>query len=475
MPTGVAELLHDAAVLHRLVDFVEEYCKEQERSQIYADSSGLFFKYVEKLAAGIKWELGNEIKRATRFPQRLPLLRSNIWTLKNYLRQLHALIKPAADAHTLTTPAPLIELASQQLQRVERMKNSRIVILLTSEFMYFQQPHTDIKDQARIVESFIPRASFPMRLGFIELPYSQGPSFFTNLAIYHEIGHFVYEELSYSNPPHPRMTTLKSAIMRSLKKAFKKGSQDPEAFAVAVRIIENWIQEIFCDLFAIRLVGPAFSFAFIEMLGMLGFLSKEVTVKFNPTHPAPACRFAEHVKMLQDDLWWNAIANVEADQKQLLERLANLPRSTYKFYFDETTPGPKRLVHVFLDVVVPAIRQLVREVTPENTAAVKRFERTRDSISACLRVGVVPHTPSNARVPDPVSVINSAFCFYLTSLTDVVKRFEGATAENDVAVHSLWTKRLEMWTMKAIEDSQIRDRFRRVKGMNSWSFPDKKS
>jgi len=463
MSAGLADLLHDAAVLHRFVDFIEEYCKEQERSQTYADASGLFFQYVEKLAAGVKQELGKEIERATRFPKRLPLLRSNIWTLKNYLRLLHALIKPAADAHTLTIPAPLVDLASQQLQRVERMKNSSIVILLTSELMYFQRPHTDIKDQARIVESFIPKASFPPKLGFIELPYSQGPSFFTNLAIYHEIGHFVYEELSNSDPLHPDMAALKSAVVRSVRKALGNGAKDPEAFAIAVRIIENWIQEIFCDLFAIRLVGPAFSFAFVEILGMLGFLSQNATLKFNPTHPAAACRFAEHVNLLRDDLWWNAIANVDADQKKLLERLAKLPRSSYKFYLDEKTLGPQRLVQVFLDVVVPAIRKLVRQVTPENATAVKRFENARSSIEDCLRVGVVPHTPT-AGAPDPVSVINSAFCFYLTSLPKVVKQFEGVKAENDVAVHSLWTRRLEMWTMKAIEDAQMQDRFRRIKG-----------
>src|SRR2546430_5040580 len=29
------------------------------------------------------------------------------------------------------------------------------------------------------------------------------------------------------------------------------------------KILQNWTQEIFCDLFAIRLVGPAFSFALV--------------------------------------------------------------------------------------------------------------------------------------------------------------------------------------------------------------------
>jgi len=118
-------------------------------------------------------------------------------------------------------------------------------------------------------------------------------------------------------------------------------------------------------------------------------------------------------------------------------------------------------VDAFLDVVVPAIRKLVSQVTADATPAIKRFQQFRGSIEECLRVGVVP-LQNNSSSPDPVSIINAAFCLYLTSIAEIIKQFEGPDAENDVALHSLWTKRLEMWTTKAIEDSQLQARFRRV-------------
>jgi hypothetical protein len=360
-------------------------------------------------------------------------------------------------------PAPLIDLASEQLQSVNGMKNSKIVILLASEVMYFQRPHTDIKDEARIVESFIPEASFPPKLGFIELPYSQGPSFFTNLAIYHEIGHFVYEEISHTNS-NQSIADLQSAQDQCLQTVFqKRWKKDPEALALAARIIENWTQEIFCDLFAIRLVGPAFSFALIEILGMLGFLSEKETVKFHPSHPSSACRFAEHVNMLRDDSWWDAIADVKANQKRILEDLAKLPRSKYRLYVDDKTTGPQGLITAFLDVVVPAIRKLVKSLTPDSHLAVKRFSSSRSNIQECLHAGVVPLTTPTS--PDPVSIINAAFCLYLTSLPEIINRFEGDKARQNVEVHSWWTKRVEMWTMKAVEDSQIHRRFESTRAL----------
>lgn len=464
MPIGLADLLHDSAVLYRFASFIEEYCREQERSQRYVDASADFFRYAERLAHGIKTEVRREVDRAGRYPpaiaeSRIAAIRRNVLTLKAYLRLLHTLIKPAADAHTLSIPAPLIELASDQLRHVKGMSGSSVVILLTPQLMYFQRPHTHVKEQARQVQTFIPQAVFPKKLGFIELPYSQGPSFFTNLAIYHEIGHFVYEELSTKPRPHSYVDALNSAINQCVLKAYHKPPR--KVRAVAEKIIGAWTQELFCDLFAIRLVGPAFSFALVEILGMLGFLSAEVRVKFDQDHPASACRFAEHVDLLRKDLWWKAIADIDPEQKKLLDELADTPRSAYTFYLDEETPGPTELLNAFLDLVVPAIRTLVRQITTKPTREVKRFEDCRLTIEECLRAGVVPH----ARPPsttDPISVINSAFCFYLTSVPTLIKKYERPEARNDVEKHSLWAERLEKWTMKAVEDSQIQTQFRMV-------------
>jgi hypothetical protein len=118
MPDGLADVLHEASVLYRFADFIGEYCKQQKRSQTYVGSAGVFFQYIEDLTAGIQ----EELERATQSLQRLPTLRRNMRTFKGYLRLLHTLIKPAAEAHSLTIPGPLIELASEQLQRIVGME-----------------------------------------------------------------------------------------------------------------------------------------------------------------------------------------------------------------------------------------------------------------------------------------------------------------------------------------------------------------
>jgi hypothetical protein len=456
MQDGLTTLRHEAAVVHRFADFIEEYCKEQERSQRYIDASGEFFEYAEKLASGIKTKIGSDVKRASEFPPsiadlRVATLLRNIRTFKALLRMVHTLVKPTADAHTLTIPAPLIKLACNQLEQIEGMQKAKVVVLLTPQLMYFQRPHTEVKRLAARVETFIPDAKFPSKLGFIELPYSQGPSLFTNLAIYHEIGHFVYEELSSSPSPGPHFEALDSATNHCLEK-FPELQEYPESRALAEEMVESWTQEIFCDLFALRLVGPAFTFALVEILAMLNSLSPETTVTFDQEHPAPACRFAEHVKLLRDDGWWDAISHIAPEQKKLVEKLAASHTANYK-----VDDGPACLLAPFLDTIIPTIRELVRQVTPKGTAMALRYGDERRIIEECLGAGVVPHNPPKAL--SPVSIINSAFCFYLTSFPSIVAEFEGPKAENDVETRSKWTKKLEDWTMKAIEDSQIRAQF----------------
>ena len=112
--------------------------------------------------------------------------------------------------------------------------------------------------------------------------------------------------------------------------------------------------------------------------------------------------------MLRSDSWWNAISDVDPDQKKVLEKLARLPRSSYRFYLDERQAGPQALVEVFLDIVVPEIRKLAREVTSRAASSAKQFTKDRGTVEECLLAGVVPHS-RNAAPLNPTFIINAAF------------------------------------------------------------------
>src|SRR5258708_33426164 len=109
-------------------------------------------------------------------------------------------------------------------------------------------------------------------LVFIELPYSLGPSFFTNLTIYHELGHDVYERMSDARPANPAFTQLAGAMESSFNKNLGTYITSSSNRAWAKRVLNAWTREIFCDLFAVRFLGPSFTFALIDFLSLLGLM-----------------------------------------------------------------------------------------------------------------------------------------------------------------------------------------------------------
>src|SRR6266404_5456135 len=101
------------------------------------------------------------------------------------------------------------------------------------------------------------------------------------------LGHFVYEEVETAGPSHTQVTNLKQSMVDCLTKHVADfGTWSQEDQLQAFERIRYWTYEIFCDLFAIRLIGPAFSFAALEFFNLLGVMSKSDCVTFSESHPA---------------------------------------------------------------------------------------------------------------------------------------------------------------------------------------------
>src|SRR5262249_40261689 len=117
----------------------------------------------------------------------------------------------------------------------------------------------------------------------------------------HELGHAV----DYVNGPYKQILPLKldkDSFDALLQPALKNVS-DPKTiqklenqyFQKCNKILESWIKETIADLLAIRTIGPAYLFSFIEFFARLG-LENVPDVE----HPAPAKRLELMFDELQD-------------------------------------------------------------------------------------------------------------------------------------------------------------------------------
>jgi hypothetical protein len=474
MPSGLEQLLHDAAALHRFVEGIHQFCSQQRSAQTYIRPTTDFFAYLEQLAQATKGYICQLATTTDLSPGGITLARKDLQHIKSYWRILHAFIKPAADAHVLQLPTPLINFAASQFKTIEGMSGSEVVVLLTPELMYFQTPHTELKQTASDLAQIIPEAKFPEGLGFVELPYSQGLNLFTNLALYHELGHFAFEELRQSEAGDEAIGKLDLAIKQALKEALKaRLAKDYDTLpantkASIVRILWNWTQEVFADLVALRLAGPAFTFALIEVFNLLGLQDEPQQVKFNESHPSSALRLNQHLELLKDEGWWDTLKDLDAGHRELLEELAGKAHKSTLYLDGKPAKVDPGFVAAFR-TVLPEIRSLVAGITINTGASATEFTEARDKIERALMSGVVPSCfwkEDATAAPHPIAVMNAAFCCYLTKLPALMEGLQDQSAA-DVKVRSFWTQRLEAWTLKAVEDYSIIQKYESIQHEHS--------
>jgi hypothetical protein len=293
-----------------------------------------------------------------------------------------------------------------------------------------------------------PRLPLANDLVFVEVPYSQGPGFFTNLTIYHEIGHWIYDQLKDAATPRPAFSQLTQTMETAFGSHLGPHITTPRTRSWAKEVLDAWTRKVFCDTFAVRHLGPAFSFALIDVFSLIGLIEKEKAVEFNPEHPAAAIRFKEHLTRLKEDGWWEIVENMPSDHISLITDLAS--RSDYSFPLEQAEiPG---FIETFRDIV-PAIHKVVIDITPHCKDAAD-FKNWRGQIEESFLHGVVPsHLIGRepGKSPTHLSMINSAYCFYLTGLPGLMAKLEKQDPGNPEQRAS-WVGRLEAWTMKAIED-----------------------
>jgi hypothetical protein len=473
MAPCIEDVRHDAAALHRFIDSVASGCKVAEGYPSYLESSAAFFTYILALAERTKAFLAQFVddldpQLAVSDPQDFCDRTQIIRTLRFSWFQLHELIKPALDADTLHVPCPLVNALTTRLRMIKDFENVRFVVLHTNELNYFQIGARNLRDFAAEIAKIVPIAPpFDKNLGIIAHPYSQSSSIFLNFALAHEMGHFAFQERAEADRIMP-------AIARALKRAtagITLGPRDPEWCRDQVL---GWCEEIYCDLFALWLIGPCFSFSFIELFALSRLASDSrrtgdippiaSEAAFKDSHPAKAFRIGEHVRFLRcKELgWWEEIKKKakrgsKAKASHYLTLMAEaqrLPKETFSFQSQFKPKLNKVVLDTFL-MAVGKVSKVVKDAFVGVPSETNSFHDQCSIIEKYLSFGVVPSRlvfpDDTVQSPKVVALLNAANLFYLERLDQLIVKIDGGQPEC-LECRALWAERVEMWTSKALED-----------------------
>jgi hypothetical protein len=453
------DVRHDAVSLFRFVESICSFCGTATESPAYLPASKEFLSSI--------FELGEKTKEyLTLFHDRLPVDPSDYGVYRQVLTSLryawfevHRRVKPVADADTLHLPSALIQVMIRRLQGLSDFANADFAVFHTEKLNFLQVVATGIRDTISSIASITGAAPLRKELGLIGIPYSQTQSVFLNCLIAHEIAHFVFGEKQIRNDLAPRiMTVLKTQL------ATAPPSIDPKKLRWLPNIFSDLLEELFCDSFAIRFIGPCYSFAFIEIFDIGNVVNQSGSIRtgslpsfeFSESHPADLYRIKRHAELLDQTGWLKQIEKSPSLHVKLLKQAKLLPDSSFTFPLYQS--WEKDILQAFFSLI-PEVEKFAGDILATMDNGLKEYRELADAVSKLLLHGVVPSsivdsTTGDTKVPNPVTVLNVAFIAYLDRVADLMNKIQNQDIDA-VRDRARWTEKLEMWTLKALEDHEL--------------------
>jgi dCTP deaminase len=463
--SGLAvQVRQDAASLHRFVASISDKCEVLNGAVTYPESSERFFKYIGQLAAATKSYIQHSVDGPAASPKELLGLRDEIATLRASWGFMHQFVKPVLDADTLRLPICLLDGLRARFRQIPipMFSNTDFIFYHSAQLNYFNVKLGEFKLRAYKISGMVKGPEFPKQLGLIGIPYSQSSSLFINCLIPHEMGHYLFGELQLAKKFRAEIESKLIHYYGSSLRTDDRGRlTDVMAF---------WVEELFCDLFAIRLVGLCFSLAFVELFDVATALDEHgacdkarAEMRFR-VYPPDLIRIRSQVSLLKADGWWDKLRQKKNDSDYINVLTAADKLKDDDFLFPASnavlTPGKvdDGVKTIFFDVQSMVLREL-DSATGKIPNGSSQWERTGDLIERYLENGTVPSTlvPSDGAppiFPEPIALLNSSYRFYIQSLSALAKRVEDSDPDL-IAEAVRWAERTEMWAAKAIDDLSL--------------------
>jgi hypothetical protein len=435
----------------KLVDSLKESIAVGRADRTYPKWSDYFLSFCEQAAK----KTGDYLEKQVH-PGESSVGKSNLPAVMHGWELLQTFIKPVLDGDNLKVPYPLVHFLTVHVGELPKVEGAKFVIEISPQLTYYQHQHTDLRRAVFFLQTIVNGPPIEKGLGFLGLPCSQSKGLFMNCLLYHEVGHFIAEEVGL-------LSLVERAELRDeLKGAFaeqfqvKDSDQQNKNLYWAMQTVEQLMEELFADVVAVRLVGLAYTLSYMELLRLTD-LSQQDLRTFDIDHPADALRFREQLKVLNHD-GWDGCPKDLADWKQV-RSIAGTKVAKYSVPSDyQDDVEMSQVWRILIDCLCK--RGRIASIHSKVDAALSgdrkdnpfdRYEESKTGIEQCLSHGVVPSREQGGSIPHPLAIINGGVIFLLSKMDDLHRTVEGGPKEL-IAKRAFLESRVEMWCLKAIED-----------------------
>jgi hypothetical protein len=457
------QLQREVASLYAFVQNVSRACTPPPQSVSYSESSSKFFEYISRLADCTKQHILDFASHADDDAEGFVEARTELLTLRNAWRELHQFIKPSADADTLNQPTAMVAALVDRFHELRGFESTDFTIFHTDSFYYAQVNPSAMEVVVAPLARIVDADPFDPNLGLIGIPNSQGNALFLNCLLAHEIGEYAYAKRGIE-----ARLEMHAAAALETHMGVTFSAQGVTMRSRLTKTVLKLAKEIFCDLFAVRLIGPCYSFAYIELFDLPNLLGKdgalvlgdsvEPQILSYPDYPSHPFRVKAQSDLLKEEGWWDAIKDMDSRHCAVLQVLLDL--DVQDFVKAEAAAGGNRapFVKALIDVM-PRVKEQVGSTTNGIDSRLHEYGLLWKPIAEYLRNGIVPST---LNIPDsastlkevhatPITLLNAAYRFYLEGVEELMSRIKDQDLSS-ARDRAAWMKRIESWTTKALED-----------------------
>lgn len=454
---------HELAALFALVNSIVAACEFSPGSVAYTPSTEKFRKHIIDLgrmtadyliAFPAESESIGEGEEDSGSPPR------ELEEIKWAWKQLHAYIRPAMQADTLHQPTSLVDAFEERFHSIDGLAQTTFTIFHADEFNYLHLYPAEIGRLTNKLAKMVGASEVP-EFGLIGIPGSQSSTLFLNCLIAHEMGHYVAASKRFL--AHI-LGEAETSLKLKMKEKYPTGKLSFELPAKLGR----WAEELFCDLFAVELIGPCYTFAYIELYDQLQMLRLDGTLHrdrlqtalaFYASYPSHPFRVQRQALLLRDSGWWKYISEGKSRHVKLLTQIINVANDDHK----KANTDSGFLVEAFLEII-PTVVRFLGEVTGKLPDFTHEFGSLQTTILQYLENAIVPSTlnvKSGAELhigvrPSAVSLVNAGMTFYLERIPDLMKQIAGEDT-NSLERRMFWMRKVEGWLAKALEDVRLRE------------------
>jgi len=392
-----------AALLYLRASAVETVFAEARAKVFPSRESEAFIRFPQSAAAEIKKAIASRLREAANPSVNPASVRRQLQRYGQALEYVHQSLSLVANADILSVPAPFVLLLQESGAD-----------FLKPQFVLHGNPHFNYSHQAvgtnlnRPFSAAGLKARLPNSFSVFSFPTALRDDGLLHCVLVHELGHYVETVKSLVAAVwKDAIPATQTRVVRMLSTSLgivPKGVGHT-ALSASFLTLQSWLEEVVCDLFAARLLGPASLLAFEEFVAFRGDLSTP-----SDSHPSPQLR----IWLIEGELrrlgWGGTLDSLTRD-------IATKP-GQWTATSLRKLPAPEqdlRVIERALLELVPALRRVVRTTVDRHAMTKALHDSWATGIEELLQNHIPPgemyRNGQQVRVPAK-SIANGCWLFH---------------------------------------------------------------